>query len=123
MLESFSSNSIRLGRVLEDFNKSIHNIHTLACITLLFGFTCLLVGWGFFWHKITRGCDNFQYCKKGESFHHAKIDFGSLWAMFEFGINIYFNKLTSYQSENKRLRSFSNKCGTEAEIQIFLYQA
>ena len=26
-------------------------------------------------------------------------------------------------SENQRLRSFSNKYGTEVEIQIFLYQA
>ena len=42
---SFSSQSIHLGGVLEDFNKSIHL------------------------RKVTRGCDNFQYFQKGEIFH------------------------------------------------------
>ena len=63
----FSSQSIHLGGVLEDFNKSIHKIHNLSCITL---WLVLLVCWlGVFLPKVTRGCDNFQYYKKGESFH------------------------------------------------------
>ena len=62
---SFSSQSIHLGGVLEDFNKSIHKIHNLSCITL---WLVLLVCWlgvylFFFWRKVTRGC------QKGESFH------------------------------------------------------
>ena len=44
---SFSSQSIHLGGVLEDFNKSIHKIHNLSCITL-FGEFYLFVGWVFF---------------------------------------------------------------------------
>ena len=64
---SFSSQSICLGGVLKDFNKSIHKIHNLSCITL---WLILLVCWlGVFLPKVTRYCDNFQYCKKGESFH------------------------------------------------------
>ena len=39
---SFSSQSIHLGGVLEDFNKSIHKIHNLSCITL---WLVLLVCW------------------------------------------------------------------------------
>ena len=39
---SFSSQSIHLGGVLEDFNKSIHKIHNLSCITLRL---VLLVCW------------------------------------------------------------------------------
>ena len=44
---SFSSQSIHLGGVLEDFNKSIHKIHNFSCITL---WLVLLVCWmgGFF---------------------------------------------------------------------------
>ena len=42
---SFFSQSIHLGGVLEDFNKSIHL------------------------RKVTRGCDNSQYFQKGEIFH------------------------------------------------------
>ena len=38
----FSSQSIHLGGVLEDFNKSIHKIHNLSCITL---WLVLLVCW------------------------------------------------------------------------------
>ena len=58
---SFFSQSIHLGGVLEDFNKSIHL------------------------RKVTRGCDNFQYFQKGEIFHQVKIDHynwifvGNIW--------------------------------------------
>ena len=72
MLASFSSNSIRLGRVLEDFNKSIHNIHTLACITLLFGFTCLLVGWFFFGIKSPEVVIIFNIARRGKAFTMQK---------------------------------------------------
>ena len=61
---SFSSQSIHLGGVLEDFNKSIHKIHNLSCITLwLVLLVCWLGVYFFFWRKVTRGC------QKGESFH------------------------------------------------------
>ena len=39
---SFSSQSIHLGGVFEDFNKSIHKIRNLSCITL---WLVLLVCW------------------------------------------------------------------------------
>ena len=65
-----------------DFNKSIHKIHNLSCITL---WLVLLVCWFFFKFKFKfkflifyfLGVKlrevviifNIEYCKKGESFH------------------------------------------------------
>ena len=65
---SFSSQSIHLGGVLDDFNKSIHKIHNLSCVTVWLVF---LVCWlaVFFLRKVTRSCDNFQHCQKGEIYH------------------------------------------------------
>ena len=68
VLASFFSISIRLGRVLEDFNKSIHN---LSCITLLFGFTCLLVGC-FFCIKSPEVGIIFNIARRGRAFTKEK---------------------------------------------------
>ena len=49
---SFSSQSIHLGGVLEDFNKSIHKIHNLSCITLWLVLLVCLLGVYFFFFAV-----------------------------------------------------------------------
>ena len=86
--------SIHLGGVLENFNKSMHNIHNLSCITLrLVLLVCWLGVFSFFCVKLQEVVIIliFNIARRGRSF----IIIGSLLALLEFRSNSYFNKLTS----------------------------
>ena len=66
MCASFSSQSIRLGGVLDDFNKSIHKIHNLSCITL---WLVSLVSWlGVFCLKLQEVVIIFNNARRGRAF-------------------------------------------------------
>ena len=58
--------------ILVEYSRILTNpyIKYITCLVShsLVSFICLLVGC-FFLRKVTRGCNNFQYCQKGEIFH------------------------------------------------------
>ena len=65
---SFSSQSIHLGGVLEDFNKSIHKIHNLSCITLWLVLLVCWLGVFFFCVKLQEVVIIFNIARRGRSF-------------------------------------------------------
>ena len=65
---SFASQSIHLGGVLEDFNKSIHKIRNLSCVTVwLVLLACWLGVFLFFCVKLQEVEIIFDIARRGRS--------------------------------------------------------